>query len=202
MACPRCDLLMEKVEIPYGQRARCPRCADTLSQPVRHSVQQSLALSLTGLLLFIPANVQPLLSLHLNIFNLSKDATILQGVVSLYHAGLWIVAGMVLLSAIVVPLVNFLLMFYVSLSLALRRPFKHATTAFRLYLHLLDWSMLEVYLLGLLVCLVKLADRSNVIVGMGLSCFIGLLLAAILLATQVDRERFWAQLAQLNKTKE
>jgi len=189
---------MDQKTVPFGQKAQCPRCHEVLSQPVRHSVQYTLALSLTGLLLFIPANVQPLLSLHLNVFHLSKASTIIQGVVVLFDAGLWLVAGMVLVAAIVVPAVNFLLMFYVSLSLTLHRAFPHVTTAFRIYLHLVEWAMLEVYLLGLLVSLIKLADKSFVIMGVGLYCFIGLLLASILLSTHVDREGFWRRLENLH----
>jgi paraquat-inducible protein A len=195
IACPHCDLLMEKFAITYGQKAHCPRCHTVLGQPIKRSLEYTFALSLTGLLLFIPANTEPVLSL--NLLGLTQEATIFSGIVQLFNSGLWLIAGLVLLSALVVPLINLLLILYVSLSLSIEILLPHVTTALRIYQHLEEWAMLEVYMLGILVSLIKLMDTADVVFGTGLYCFVGLLFTSVAISSHIDHEDFWEHIEHL-----
>ena len=63
MACPDCDLLLERRYIEHGHKACCPQCGYLLAAPKRNSVDTTLALALTGLILFIPAIFMPIMTL-------------------------------------------------------------------------------------------------------------------------------------------
>ncbi len=66
-ACPGCDLLYREVSLAQGKKVHCPRCGTTLRVVVQDSVDKTLALSLTGLLLFIPAMTLPIMTLTASI---------------------------------------------------------------------------------------------------------------------------------------
>lgn len=189
IACFECDLLLEKQRVPTGSRAKCPRCGHILHQPVHRSVEKIMALALTGLILFVPAVCMPLLSL--SVLGQSEQQTVLSGVVVLYQEGYGWVAGLVGLCSIIVPLLKLLLLLYVSVGLSLKSPVKALARCFRLYHRLDTWGMLEVYLLGILVSMVKLLDIAEVIPGMGLYCFVGLLLITVLLSASLDEVSVW-----------
>jgi len=196
VACKNCDLLLERHVIPYGSRAACPRCGTDLYRPVKNSIERALVLAITGLILFLPANLEPMLSLTL--LGITQEATIIKGVVSLFEANLIMVSGLVLTSAIIVPLLNLLLIFYVTSSLTLNIAFPHIAPVFRVYLHLLEWAMLEVYMLGIFVALVKLVDTADVVIGAGLYCFAGLLVVTVMISTHIDKVLFWEEIEMLN----
>jgi paraquat-inducible protein A len=66
---------------------------------------------------------------------------------------------------------------------------------YRFYHHLRDWGMLEVYLMGVLVAVVKLADMAELRLGLGLACFIGLLVVQICLEIIMSPHQIWAALS-------
>jgi paraquat-inducible protein A len=68
--------------------------------------------------------------------------------------------------------------------------------AFRYYHYLDEWGMLEVYMLGVLVAVVKLSGMASVLPGIGLYCFIALLLVTTLMSSLLDEEGFWTRIEQ------
>jgi paraquat-inducible protein A len=62
-ACPDCDLLIDEATVLSGQKSKCPRCGTTIRIFINNSVDKTIALSLTGLLLFIPAMFMPIMTL-------------------------------------------------------------------------------------------------------------------------------------------
>ena len=66
---------------------------------------------------------------------------------------------------------------------------------YRIYHHLRDWGMLEVYLMGVLVAIVKLADMAAITVGLGLVCFISLLLVQVWLEVVMSLHQIWQALS-------
>lgn len=192
LACHDCDLLIEREAVPFGVKACCPRCGQTLYQKKHNSVERSFALAITGLLLFVPANLLPVMSLQ--ILGLQQSTTIYQGALAIFEAGLYWTAALVFIASIVVPLAKILLMLFVSGSLYLEKYTPPLPYAFRYYHYLDEWGMLEVYMLGILVSVVKLKGMATVIPDTGLLCFIGLLLVTSLLSTVMDAEDFWERI--------
>ena len=189
IACKDCDLLLERVETPRGDKALCPRCANPLYQPRHNSIEHTLALAITGLLLFIPANLLPVMSLGL--VGQENSTTIYQGSAVLFHEGLYWTALLVFFASIVIPLCKLLLMLFVSGHLYLDRFSALLPYAFRYYHYIDEWGMLEVYMLGVLVAVVKLKGMASVIPGIGLYCFVALLLVTTLMSSLLDEDSFW-----------
>ena len=188
-ACGGCDLLLKKETAPYGKKACCPRCGHVLSRSKKNSVDRSLSLAIAGLILFIPANMLPILQLQT--LGIENDATMLSGVVALFQNGFWILSVVVLLASIIVPLFKLLFVLYVTVGLKLNRSLPRLADCLRWYRHIEEWGMLEVYALGIIVAYVKLIDLANVIPELGLYCFVGMLLIATFISIAMDEEKLW-----------
>ncbi len=188
-ACPDCDLLLPRVEAPVGYSSVCPRCGKKLSKGSQGSIAKVLALSITGLLMYLPAISLPLMTL--NAFGFSDSANILESILNFYRNDYYLVALMVLLSAIVFPLLLLTTIFLISLQLQLGRYPAYLAGLFRTHLHLEEWAMVEVYLLGIMVTIIKMGHSSDIEYHVGIFCFTGLVLITLAIATVVDRDLFW-----------
>ena len=192
VACHDCDLLMLRPELSCEQKARCPRCGYELFAHRAHVQRRSLALVLTALLLFVPANFLPIMQLEL--FGQRSTETVWSGVLGLYRSGMEVVALVVFLCSMVIPLLKLLCQLAVLLCIRWRIVLGCGRWLYRSYHHLREWGMLEVYLIGILVSIVKLIGMADLSVGVGLFCFIGLLLAQIWLEISMSPQQIWAAL--------
>ena len=192
IACKDCDLLIERVDTPPGDKALCPRCENPLYQRRQQGIERTLALAITGLLLFIPANLLPVMSLQL--IGHETSTTIYEGSLVLFREGLYWTALLVFSASVVIPLCKLLLMLFVSGTLQLGRSSPLLPYAMRYYHHIDEWGMLEVYMLGVLVAVVKLKGMASVIPDVGLYCFIGLLLVTTLMSSLLDQDNVWEQI--------
>lgn len=191
VACPQCDLLMVLPPIAPGQRGLCIRCGALIRQVGTDPIVKPLALTAAALLLFVPANFFPIL--ELDILGQSSTATMVGAVEILFTGGLPLVGLMVLFCSIIAPLTTMGLLFFVLAAVGLKRRPAFLPRFYRLYLHLDSWSMLEVYMIGLLVSIVKLLDMARVQVGIGLFCFIGLLVTSLAAKAVLDRSAVWEE---------
>jgi paraquat-inducible protein A len=196
-ACPECDLLLKPAAPEHGEKARCPRCGYLLQRPRKHSIERTLALSLAGLILIVPANLLPMVGIK--IFGNSHDGTLWSGVSALLKEDMWAVALLVLFSSVLLPLVNLGLAFLISLHLYLQIANFHLIRWMRWLQHLNEWAMLEVYALGIIVACVKLAGMAELRFGFGLYAFIALLIVNAMLSNELDSHLFWRHIAQLSK---
>lgn len=198
-ACPECDLLLKAADLKMGEKAVCPRCGYLLHRARKQSVERVLALSIAGMILAIPANFLPLIGIRF--MGNSNESTLWAGTVSLFSQGLWLVAILVFLASIFVPLLNTILAFMISFHLHFRRPHRHLAEWMRWLQHLEEWAMLEVYMLGIIVACVKLADTADVQFGFGLFAFVALLVVNAMLLTSLDNYLFWEHIARLDRKK-
>jgi paraquat-inducible protein A len=197
VACHECDLLMNKPRIEVGQGLECPRCGFELYS-LRHKFKtRSLALVLTALLLYIPANFLPIM--QLNLLGRTSQDTIWSGVVGLYQSGMQGVALIVFLCSMGIPLVKLFCQLFVLLSIQFRFGRAYGMLLYRIYHHLREWGMLEVYMMGILVSLVKLVDLADLSLGIGLVCFIGLLLVQVWLEITMSPQQVWSALDEGNR---
>lgn len=192
MACHECDLLMHKPRLRLEEKAACPRCGYELFAHRAQVQRRSLALVLTALALFLPANFLPIMQLDL-LGRVSQD-TVWSGVLGLYRSGMEVVALIVFLCSMVIPLLKLLCQLLVLLSIRWRFALGWGLRLYRSYHHLRAWGMLEVYLMGILVSIVKLIDMADITLGAGLFCFIGLLLAQVWLEVTMSPHQIWEAL--------
>ncbi|MCG4454301.1 MULTISPECIES: paraquat-inducible protein A [unclassified Pseudomonas] len=194
IACHECDLLMRRPQLADGERAECPRCGYELYSQRTQVVRRSLALVLAALMLYIPANFLPIISL--NLLGQTSEDTVWSGVVNLYQSDMQSVAVVVFLCSMAVPLLKLLCQLLVLLSIAWNIGRGYGLLFYRIYHHLRDWGMLEVYLMGILVAIVKLADIADLSLGIGLVCFVGLLLVQVWLEVTMTPHQIWQALSR------
>jgi paraquat-inducible protein A len=192
LACHECDLLQRFKRPPSGGSARCPRCGATLYRHRPDSLNRTLALSLAGLILFVVANAFPFLTFQMQ--GQVTQTRLFTGVSDLYAQGMWGLAGLVLFTTIIVPAVQLTLMLYVLVPIKFGRAPRHLATIFRLLRHLTPWGMMEVFMLGILVSVVKLADMATIVPGLPLWAFGLLIFVLAAAAASLDPHLIWEKI--------
>jgi paraquat-inducible protein A len=195
VGCHECDMLLRKPELATGDRAECPRCGFVLYSHNHQIIRRSLALVIAALLLYVPANFLPIM--QINVLGQSSEDTIWSGVLSLYNSGglLKSIALVVFLCSMVIPLIKLLIQFFVLLSIRLDVGRSFGLLLYRTYHHLKEWGMLEVYLMGILVSIVKLIDIASPTLDFGLACFVALLLVQVWLEVTMEPHQIWTALS-------
>ena len=196
IACHECDLLMRKPVLQDGESAECPRCGYELFSHRHRVVRRSMALVLTALLLYVPANFLPIM--QLNLLGQTSQDTVWSGVVGLYESGMQGIAVVVFLCSMAVPLLKLLCQLLVLLSIRMDFARSYGLLLYRIYHHMREWGMLEVYLMGILVAMVKLMDLADLSLGLGLFCFIALLLVQVWLEVTMAPNQIWEALSGEN----
>jgi len=194
IACHECDLLHRIEPLPVGSTARCVRCGAVLYRQKRNSLDRSLALVIAGLILFVLANSYPLLAFKLQ--GQVKYATLITGVKDLYTQGWGELSAVVLLTSAVVPLVYLLGMLSILLPLKLNRVPSYLPGAFRLVTNLQPWGMMEVFMLGILVSIVKLMKMATIVPGISLYCFAVLIFVLAGAMAFLDPQLIWQRLEE------
>jgi paraquat-inducible protein A len=190
IACHECDLL-HRIPAQEGSHcvSRCRRCNAMLHRGVEDSVDRTLALTFAGVILFVVANSFPFLAFKMQ--GQETQTTLVSGVVDLYHQGKWEIAILVLMTTIVVPLVQLLLQLYVFLPLKLNRIPWNLAAVFRIGQKLQTWNMMEVFLIGILVAVVKLVGMAQIIPGLALWSFALLIVVLAAAAANLDSRVVW-----------
>ena len=189
VACRDCDLLHTLGELPEGATALCRRCGGVLRRRRRNTIERTLALSLAAAVLFAVANSFPFLSFAMK--GQVTTTTLLSGVLDLYEQGKPEIAVLVGTTAVVAPLLQIALLVYVLLPLHLGRVPWRLPDAFRLLRRVTPWSMMEVFLIGILVSISKLAGMAQVVPGLALWAFALLMVVLTGAIASLDPEAIW-----------
>lgn len=192
IACPECDLLQRHKTLPRIGVARCRRCDFILYREIPNSVEHVAAFALAAVILFGVGCAFPLLGLRFGATEV--EATLLTGVRELWLQGYAEVSVLVLLTCVIAPLTQAGLMLYVFAPLCLgRRPWR-ADLVLRMLKSLQPWSMIEVFMLAVLVAMVKLEKMAIIVPGLGLWALAGSILALIAATALVDFRTVWQEL--------
>ena len=193
IACPECDLLQRPAAGAVGVTALCRRCGATLYRlPADGAIERAVALLVAALILFAIGQSFPVLEMRLQ-DNVSH-ATTLEGVQLLYREGYQPVALLVLLTTVVFPLAQILGMLSILLPFRLGRQPAYLRRALRLVETVAPWSMISVFLLGVLVALVKLGAMARVVPGAALWAFAAMVVLLASAATVIDAHALWSRL--------
>jgi paraquat-inducible protein A len=196
IACHECDLLQKRTEIPPHSKAVCGRCGALLYRHIPGSVERTVAFTIAALVLFICANVFPFLAFEVS--GQATQTTLMSGAVSLYLQGMWMLSFLVFVTCIGAPLLQIVLMLYVFVPLKFGRLPAHTPLAFRSLREVQAWNMIEVFMLGILVSLVKLTKMATIIPGLALWSFLGLIVVLAAAASAIDAELVWEKLDEKN----
>lgn len=161
--CEACGHLVPVTDPDLAERrekAKCDRCGHDFIGLKNKSLSMSLAFSLTALVLYVPANLLPFMTMEL--YGIRNSATIWQGVVQLAESGSWFIALVVVVASIVVPLIKLLVLFFLALKSKTERQRVLKTRMYHWIEALGRWSMLDIYLLAVLVAIMKLGPWTTV----------------------------------------
>jgi paraquat-inducible protein A len=186
--CEHCDALYRRVALPPGARADCACCGQALYGESRWDPAFALALSLTALILFVVANAFPVLGMELA--GQRTEMPLWRAILAMAAAGQPLVAVISAATMWGFPLLLILLHLHLLLPISRGRRPLAAVPVLHLLRHARPWSMLEVFMIGILVSLVKLGDFATVVLGPGLVAIALLTLLLIKLGT-LDRQRLW-----------
>jgi paraquat-inducible protein A len=192
IACHECDLLHRLHAIPEGGKAVCIRCGALLYSHKINSLDRTLSLVIAGLILFVLSNMFPLLEMKNK--GLILETTLFQGVRSLYNQDMRSLSILVLMTCIVFPFIQLSGLFYVLLPLKYNRLPPQTPVVFRFIRKLQPWSMMEVFMLGILVSIVKLAKMGTIIPGLSLYSFAGLIIVLAWAAASLDPHIIWEKM--------
>lgn len=190
--CLDCDLLQRGPVIQPGEAARCSRCGAVLFREKVNSLDRTLGLTFTALVLWIVANVFPFMTFEFG--GESESNVILSGVIELYGNGAVALSVLILFTSVVAPIVYIGGMLYtlVPLKLGWRAP--GLAACFRFLTELRSWSMLEVYLLGVMVAVIKLNQLAGIKPGVAMVAFAILILVWSASQASLDPRIIWQSL--------
>jgi paraquat-inducible protein A len=189
IVCHACDLVHARLPVGASARVRCVRCGAELYRSHSVSVDAAIALAVTALILLILSNVYPLVELQLN--GSTRRTTLLGAALGLYRQGYAPISALVLLTTVMVPAFQSLSLLSVLLPLRRGRRATGQNELFRALTRLRPWAMSEVFMLGALVALVKLAAMAEVIPGVALFAYGTLMLTLSALTSITPTEQFW-----------
>lgn len=192
VACHECDLLQRQPVMQYHGSALCGRCGAVLFRSIPDSVDRIIALALAGLILFTVANVFPFLAFEAG--SLATQTTLFTGVRELYAQGIWILAGLVFFTSILAPLLQLVLMLYIFVPIKVGRVARYSKSAFRLLQRISDWNMIEVFMIGILVALVKLTKMATIIPGIAMWSFVVMIFVVTGATVSIDGRIVWDRL--------
>ncbi|WP_434929837.1 paraquat-inducible protein A [Shewanella sp. HL-SH8] len=192
--CRSCDLVIRKRALPSNVRALCPRCDTALYDTPYCSINGLLALCITSLILFLPANLLPVL--EINFLGSIRTTTVFESAVAVWGQGYWIVGLAVIASAVAAPalLVLSILFQVLIIKFNLTSSFWQQTFRGLLKNHglLSQLTMLEIYVISFLVSAFQLSDFSDVYFGMGTLSFCLLFLSILFLQREYNLEHMWS----------
>lgn len=191
IACHECDLLQTEPQLAPGETARCMRCGAFLARNPPDSLDRSLALTLTAAILYLIANIHPLVGLEMQ--GRRIEVTLFEAVQILWRGGVEPVAALVFITALLFPVLELLMILLVLLPLRLGRVSPRLATFFRLVRSVQPWGMVEVFLLGMLVSLVKLSHLATVVLGTAFWATAALIVVLTLAARAFDSRLLWQQ---------
>jgi paraquat-inducible protein A len=192
IACETCGLVQRMAPVQPGTAAECARCGDIIVQRRRGaSLELTAALSLAALILYVPANIYPIL--RMNLRGMYSESTVWDGVVQLANTNQWLIAAIVFLASMVIPVLKLAGLFFLVISSKVRmgRRLRGRTRIYKFIDRIGPWAMLDVFLLAVLVSLVKLGTWATVLPGPGLLAFAAVVVLTMLASASFDPRLIW-----------
>ncbi len=188
IACDGCDALYRRPLLRSKEIIHCRRCGTELDREASKIKRQILPLTVASVIIFLISNCFPII--RIDVHGLSSSTTLFGSVLSLRSDGMDLVAILVLITTILFPLLHLLFLLYILLALTNRRSPAGFNWLVRTMQRLRPWGMVEVFLLGVLVALVKLSNMATVVPGVALWSF-GALTVLLTAVTSFDPRLLW-----------
>ena len=196
ISCHACHMLSQ---MPVGLTegtAICPRCEAHIHSRKPNSLSRTWALLIAAYILYIPANLLPVMTVIS--FGKGTPDTILSGVEELIHAGMLPIALLVFFASITVPVLKLLTLTYLLLSVHYKskwRP-RDRTFLYRITEVVGRWSMIDIFMISILIALVKLQAVATIEPGMGAISFAAVVILTMFAAIGFDPRLIWDKMEE------
>ena len=169
----------------------CNTCEHKLTPVAIESLQRTWAWLITSTLFYIPANTYPLLKNR--VFEREEAHTILEGIIKFYQTGDLFVATVILFASLVIPILKLTAIAYIALSIQLEWDIAALprSTLYKLVEIIGRWSMVDVFVVVLLVALVQFGNVASVVPGIGATYFLLSVIFAMFSANSIDPKLVW-----------
>lgn len=187
IACTVCDLIVTSTEEGH----RCPRCAASLHTRKPDAMRRTTALVITGFLLYVPANVIPVLTTVR--LGRADENTILSGVLELIQNDLWPLAIIVFSASIILPLLKLCGLTWMLLATHFRsaRMLVGRTRFYRMIDVVGRWSNIDVFAVSVLIAALRFGALTEVHAGTGLVAFAAVVIITMVATTAFDTRLMW-----------
>ncbi len=176
--------------VPASER-RCPQCHSRIEARIPNSLQRTLGLTIAASILYIPANVLPITK-TVYLGN-TTNSTIMGGVITLWEHGSYGIAAVILIASVMVPLAKLIILFYLCFATSrkvVRNPHQCASL-YRLTELIGRWSMIDVFVVAVLVALVQLGNIISFYPGFAALSFAAVVIITMFAAEQFDARLIW-----------
>lgn len=191
LACPTCTLVCRDLDQADRSTRRCPRCRTALHSRHPRSVQNTWALLIAATILYIPANVYPVMLVE----QVGREtlSTILGGVVKLMESGQYVLALLVFVASVVVPLLKIggLSLLLITIHRRSRWRPRDRTRLYRLIDFVGRWSMLDIFVIAALIAVVRLGSLVTILPEVGVIAFAAVVVLTMLAAKSFDPRLMW-----------
>lgn len=183
-----CSICMQ---LNSAEHARCQRCGNDLSYRHKHSIQKTLALLLTALVFYIPANTYPMM---INTtLGYSEPTTIVQGILMFIEDGSLFVAGVIFVASILIPLSKIFAIFFLCIytQRQARLSGRELTLMYKVTEFIGKWSMIDVFVVAILVALVHISNIMVIEPGVAARAFAIVVMLTMFAAHTFDMRLIW-----------
>ena len=189
ISCHSCHLLCQRGKRSADQA--CPRCGASLHDRKPSSISRTWALVLAAVIFYIPANVLPITT----VISLGKaqSDTIMSGVIYFLHTGMWPIALVIFLASIFIPLMKLLVLIFLLISVQRKSTWRQQdrTRLYRFVEVIGRWSMVDIFVVTILVALVHLGGLATIHAGPGAIFFGAVVVITIIAARSFDPRLIW-----------
>lgn len=192
--CHECDALQMVPAVEPGHDANCIRCKSLLFRNPRGGIDKPLAFLIASMVMFVIANVMPIMTL--TIVGVKLSTTITGAAYIFYQQGSPELAAIVWLPSVFIPGVIILSLFYVLFSVRFQMNWRYAKPLLVLTGRLLPWGMMDVFMLGILVSIVKLVGLADVVIGTGFYAFAFLVVLYASTIASLETHTLWERLTE------
>ena len=191
LSCHSCNLLSKTSGSHGHSHALCPRCGAPLHQRKTNSLTRTWALVIAAFIFYIPANVLPI-TLVTSLGKTQAD-TIMSGVIYFVQTGMWPIALVIFVASVAVPLIKLFVLSFLLISVQRKsrwRP-EDRTRLYRIAEAVGRWSMVDIFVVTILVALVKLGGLATIDAGPAASYFAAVVVTTIFAAMSFDPRLIW-----------
>lgn len=193
-ACEECDLLMGLPDIREGERALCPRCGHTVTQNPKQGLERALAFALAGCVFFAISLAFPFLTLSNG--GIENVMTLPEASIAIWREQDPALAVIVFVAILALPVALLAAIIALVTPLILNRRVDWLPQLGKLMFRLNDWAMVEVFVIGTIVSLVKIAKLATVILGLSFWAYIVFAICLTAALSGLDRVQVWGAIEE------